>query len=132
MVSKKLNIAPDGGHLLGGIASYAADPVTGKIHYAVTAALSFFGTHNVNTSGDYQVDPKLLKSASAKVGEVIKLGQVTLTVEKIEEKLAYAGLKVEGYGEGQVVISLAGDVIEIMSIVANVRYAIASAHLVAS
>lgn len=131
MISRKLKIAPDGNHLLGGLASYALDPKTGKVHYAATVQYSLFGSHTSSTAGDYSIYPELLKSANAKLGEVIKLGKVLITISKIDGKFAYADLVVAGLGQGTAVLSLENEFLELRSIVADIKYSLISAHLVA-
>lgn len=121
LIFKKLNIRPDGNLVNGGSASYTLDPLTGHVTYsALLIAHYLFSNHNFNSNGVYSVDPKMLKSADVKEGQVLQFGKVSITVQKIENKMAQCLVVVpDPKIEGNAIVSLIGDIIELKSISAT-------------
>lgn len=102
------------GVVKGGSASYTADLETGIIEYGVILQVGvLFFTKTYKTSGQYKVDPNILKSENWKTsGTKVSVGLLDCTVTSVAVNLSQIDMLIQSQNvKGQGVISTLGDYI---------------------
>lgn len=119
----KLNIKPDGNLIKGGTICYQIKP-SGQVDLSVMIKAHYlFSDHDLEQSGTYQVEQKLVQSKNVETKEKVEIGSLSLSVQSVQGHLAVASAYLDVGGgrsaHGTAMIDLSDELIALKSIQAK-------------
>lgn len=106
MLSQKFVVTPSG-IIHEGFLNYWFNPASGEFTFkGEVVAKKFFFTKTIPLEGLEKIDPKLLKSAGRKVGQVINFPPLSLKIEEINGHFAHCSVVLDSTKQRSMIRSL--------------------------